>query len=61
MSEEMKPVFFGPIEQYTVYQQLVHIFSRKGYVVFVKLREDGWTGELRMPVLSEREVEQEES
>ncbi len=61
MIEEPRPTFFGPIKEYSVFQQLTLIFSRVGYLVFIKLLDRGWTGELRMPVLPEKGVEQEES
>lgn len=59
--EETRPTFFGPIEPYTVFQQVADILSKIGYVVFIKLINEGWFGELRMPDVPKKEVEREES
>lgn len=50
MVEQSKPVLFGPIQEYNVFQQLARIFTQVGYLLFIKLTDAGWRGELRMPV-----------
>ena len=61
MTEEEKShlTFFGPSEDYTMFRLVLEPFARVGYLVFVKLTASGWFGELRMPVLPEKEVGEE--
>jgi len=52
MTEEQKPSFrFGPIENWRIFNQFAQFFSTLGYMVFIRVTNSGWEGELKDPVI----------